>query len=209
MYDHMQKSDQSLLVDRGMALHKMIRLITLATAGGGYLNFMGNEFGHPEWIDFPREGNQWSYKYARRQWSLMDRDHLRYHLLSDFDRAMIGLTRQEQVLNVPFPFKWHAHDTDQVLAFERGSLVFLFNFHPNQSYTDYGIHLPPGKYQLVLNTDSSKYGGYGNVKDEQLYFTKPAHKISSNTAHFLMVYLPSRTAMVLKKIPTRSLKDLV
>jgi len=208
MYDHMNKSSQSLIIDRGMALHKMIRLATLAAAGGGYLNFMGNEFGHPEWIDFPREGNQWSYKYARRQWSLVDNPDLRYHVLRDFDRAMIQLIRSESILSIPFPYKWLAHETDQMLIFERGSLTFLFNFHPSRSYTDYGIQVPPGKYELVLNSDSPQFGGYGNVEDHQLYYTRPQGKITSSLIHYLTVYIPSRTALVLKKLPIRTLKDL-
>ena len=95
MYDSMNIGSTNLVIDRGMALHKMIRLVTLATAGGGYLNFMGNEFGHPEWIDFPREGNQWSFKYARRQWSLADHPDIRYQFLGKFDRDMIYLCREE------------------------------------------------------------------------------------------------------------------
>ena len=89
MYWHMQKGDENYIVNRGIALHKMIRLLTSSTINGGYLNFMGNEFGHPEWIDFPREGNGWSHKYARRQWRLFDNKNLCYHYLGDFDSAMV------------------------------------------------------------------------------------------------------------------------
>jgi|TARA_B110001450_G_scaffold246123_1_gene259899 1,4-alpha-glucan branching enzyme len=66
----------------------MIRLLTASLGGDAYLNFMGNEFGHPEWIDFPREGNNNSYHYCRRQWSLFDNQDLRYSQLGEWDKAM-------------------------------------------------------------------------------------------------------------------------
>ncbi|MGD2035770.1 MAG: alpha-amylase family glycosyl hydrolase, partial [Bacteroidales bacterium] len=128
MYWHMNKGSKSLIIDRGLALHKLIRLITFATSGGGYLNFMGNEFGHPEWIDFPREGNNWSFKYARRQWSLVDNRELRYHFLADFDREMINLNNQYKLLAHPWCNHLLSHVGDQVLAFDRGELLFVFNF---------------------------------------------------------------------------------
>jgi 1,4-alpha-glucan branching enzyme len=82
IYDCMSVDQpETLVVTRGMALHKMIRLITFALGGEGYLTFMGNEFGHPEWIDFPREGNNWSYHYAIRRWDIADDNNLRYSRL--------------------------------------------------------------------------------------------------------------------------------
>ena len=139
MYWHMQKGDDTLLVDRGIALHKMIRLVTATTMNGGYFNFMGNEFGHPEWIDFPREGNGWSYKYARRQWDLVDNLNYLYHGLGEFDRAMIELIRSVEHFNLlPLQQLWDK-EGDQVLAYQRGDLVFVFNFSGVHSYTDYGI----------------------------------------------------------------------
>jgi 1,4-alpha-glucan branching enzyme len=110
----------------------MIRLVTLAAINGGYLNFMGNEFGHPEWIDFPREGNGWSYKYARRQWNLVDNKDLCYHWLGDFDREMIKVVKGvRNFQDKPVVEIWH-NDGDQVLAFMRGDLLFVFNFSPTQ-----------------------------------------------------------------------------
>ncbi len=203
MYYHMHKTSNNLIVERGMALHKMIRLISFATNGGGYLNFMGNEFGHPEWIDFPREGNQWSYKYARRQWSLINNRELRYHLLNDFDREMIKLLKNSDLFHDAFPYKWLANESDQVLAFSRGDLLFLFNFNPTQSFSNYGINVPTAKYSLVLNTDSRRFGGFGNIKDEQTIFTKSISGPSGNTG-MLYFYLPSRTAAVLRRVKTKS-----
>ena len=167
MYWHMQKGDDTLLVDRGIALHKMIRLVTATTMNGGYLNFMGNEFGHPEWIDFPREGNGWSYKYARRQWDLVDNLNYLYHGLGEFDRAMIELIRSADHFNLlPLQQLWDK-EGDQVLAYQRGNLVFVFNFNGVHSYTDYGILAEPGAYKVVLNTDNPLYDGFG-LMDEWL-----------------------------------------
>lgn len=194
MYTSMSVCESNLRVDRGMALHKMIRLVTFATAGHGYLNFMGNEFGHPEWIDFPREGNNWSYHYARRQWHLRDDTNLRYRFLADFDKAMMAIGRNHRILDIPGPHFLSEHLTDQVLAFERAGLVMIFNFNPSKSFTDYTIPAPPGKYILLLDSDSPLFGGFGRVLPATEYFTMPTH----GGANIIKTYLPSRTALVLK-----------
>ncbi len=205
MYWHMDKNSQSLIIDRGIALHKMIRLATFATNGGGYLNFMGNEFGHPEWIDFPREGNNWSYKYARRQWSLADNKELRYHLLKDFDQEMLELNEDHNFLNEKWPTLRLNNLGDQVLAFERGLLLFIFNFNPDKAFTDYGVIVHPGRYNLILSTDSKKFGGYGNIDESVNYISERVGGVNGN--NWLKVYLPPRTAIVLKRRPTRSVYD--
>jgi len=191
MYWKMGASDQSVVIDRAIALHKIIRLITLATAGSGYLNFMGNEFGHPEWIDFPREGNAWSYHYARRLWSLQERDDLRYKALSEFDRAMIELAGKSKLLESPWPHKHYEHVLDSLLAFERGGLYFVFNFHPENSYTEREMPFPKGAYTVALSSDEPDFGGFGRI-DTSMSYTTP-----SNT-HGVKLYLPSRTAIVLR-----------
>jgi 1,4-alpha-glucan branching enzyme len=202
MYDAMSVDTPNLIIDRAIALHKMIRLITLGTAYGGYLNFMGNEFGHPEWIDFPREGNQWSYKYARRQWQLFDNENLKFRWLGLFDRAMILLAKKEKLNAVPEIYLKLANTTDQVLAFERAGLLFIFNFHPSQSYTDYGIPTNAGKFKIVLSTDDTAFGGFDRVNKSMVYFTQ---SLSNNkTQHQLPVYLPARMGMVLKRQPVKS-----
>jgi 1,4-alpha-glucan branching enzyme len=203
MYDSMNRSSTSLIVDRGMALHKMIRLITIATAGGGYLNFMGNEFGHPEWIDFPREGNNWSYHYARRQWSLVDNKDLRYALLNRFDRDMIRLIRGENTLKHDWPYLLLGNRGDQVIAFGRGDLIFAFNFNSSDSFTDYGIPTGSGKFRIVLNSDHPDYGGQGLVDSGLTYYTLP----DMQKRHWLRIYLPARSALVFKRIPVRSVHD--
>ena len=192
MYTDMSALRSNLIVGRGMALHKMIRLLSLSTAGDGYLNFMGNEFGHPEWIDFPREGNNWSYQYARRQWHLVDDKMLRYQYLWAFDKAMIALAQQEQLLAQP-PQLLFQHIADQVLAFKRGNLVFIFNFHPEKSYTDYRIEVRPGKYLTALDSDAAQFDGFARVDSGVAHFT-----IDENGKYYLQLYLPSRTAQVLK-----------
>jgi 1,4-alpha-glucan branching enzyme len=202
MYENMSKRKQSLVVDRGMALHKMIRLVTIATAGAGYLNFMGNEFGHPEWIDFPREGNNWSYLYARRQWSLCDRDDLRYHWLADFDRDMLALVKEASLFDEPFPALMTAVEHDQVLAFQRRNYLFVFNFNPVTSFTDYGVRVHPGKYAVVLDTDDARYGGFARVDHNLTYFAEPLARLASMGENQLKLYLPSRTGLVFKRIST-------
>ena len=195
MYDHMTLDARTLRVDRGLALHKMIRLATLATAGYGYLTFMGNEFGHPEWIDFPREGNGWSYHYARRQWCLRDDPNLVYHFLADFDKAMIELARLARLLDDPDVRLRVEHGDDKVLGFERACLLFLFNFHPAKSYTDYPVEATPGKYRLILDSDAPFFGGYSRLAPNQAYISQP----DDNGRTRLTTYLPSRTALVLQR----------
>ncbi|MCM1369719.1 MAG: alpha amylase C-terminal domain-containing protein [Candidatus Amulumruptor caecigallinarius] len=200
MYWHMMVDDTNGVVDRGMALHKMIRLVTLASINGGYLNFMGNEFGHPEWIDFPREGNGWSYKYARRQWDLVDREDLKYKFLNAFDNRMIGLV--SGVYNfqaLPVEKLWEKDD-DQILAFMRGDLIFVFNWSPNRSFTDYGFLAPAGEYEVVLNSDDTIFGGHGFIDDKVHHFTMPDPLYSPSGKGWLKMYIPARTAQVLRKV---------
>lgn len=200
MYWHFKKGDENYTVHRGIALHKMIRLVTASTINGGYLNFMGNEFGHPEWIDFPREGNGWSYKYARRQWNLVDNHELCYHYLGDFDNKMIHLLRnaERDIRKFPVQEVWH-DDGDQVLAYMRGSLVFVFNFSPNRSYDGYGFRVPEGAYEVVLNTDATEFGGNGLADDTVCHLTNFDPLLAREHKGWLKLYLPARSAVVLCK----------
>ena len=199
MYWHMQHGDSNFMVDRGLALHKMIRLITASTINGGYLNFMGNEFGHPEWIDFPREGNGWSYKYARRQWELVDNPNFYYHELGEFDKAMIHLIggihefEKRPVVNL-----WD-REGDQVVAYSRGDLVFVFNWNGSQSFPDYGLLAPAGKYRVVLNTDAKEFAGFGIADDSVEHFTQPDPIYDKDGKGWLKLYLPARSAVVLQR----------
>jgi 1,4-alpha-glucan branching enzyme len=201
MYWHMSKLVPSTeKVDRGIALHKMIRLVTATTMNGGYLNFMGNEFGHPEWIDFPREGNGWSFKYARRQWHLVDDHNLKYHYLADFDKAMIKLIKSvPDFQDTPLVKLWDK-DGDNVLAYLREDLIFVYNFHPTNSYKDYGIPAPEGEYKIILNTDDVNFGGFGLNDDSIHHFTLYDPLYAPHNKGRLMLYLPARTAMVLKLV---------
>ena len=199
MYWHFRKGDENGTVHRGIALHKMIRLITSSTINGGYLNFMGNEFGHPEWIDFPREGNGWSYKYARRQWNLVDNKELCYHYLGDFDREMLEVIKSEKNFQkLPVQEIWH-NDGDQILAYSRGDLLFVFNFSPTRSYTDYGFMVPEGAYEVVLNTDAKDFGGNGFSDDSVCHFTNFDPLLKKDGKGWLQLYIPARSAVVLKK----------
>ncbi|MGC9151999.1 MAG: alpha amylase C-terminal domain-containing protein [Microbacter sp.] len=199
MYWHMQIGNTTLAVNRGVALHKMIRLITATTMNGAYLNFMGNEFGHPEWIDFPRAGNGWSFKYARRQWSLLENDQLLYRCLNDFDKSMIHLINQSPQFNLwPITLLWDKTD-DQVLAYQRNDLIFIFNFNPIRSFTDYGFLTMKGSYKTVLNTDSVSFGGFGLIDESIEHFTHFDPLYKDQNKEWLKVYLPSRTALVLRR----------
>lgn len=188
MYTSMNMDSKNLVVDRGIALHKMIRLVTLATAGDGYLTFMGNEFGHPEWIDFPREGNSWSYKYARRQWSLCKPDYLRYKYLMNFDSDMIHLFREENLLDSK-PELIVADEEKKVLIFRRKNFIFAFDFNPSESFFGYAFDAPAGEWKLELDSDEKRYDGFERLKEGEL------HKSDGK----LTVYLTSRCALVFHK----------
>ena len=195
MYTGMSKSANSFIIDRGIALHKMIRLVTASLAGQGYLNFMGNEFGHPEWIDFPREGNGWSYHYCRRQWSLVDNPDLRYTQLNSFDKAMIKLLKEGNLLPLSAENRW-LHQEDKILIYTKGSTVFIFNFHPSKSFDGYFVPVgEKGTYSVALSSDDAGFGGHSRVDTSVEYetVTTPAGWIG------FKCYLPSRTAIVLKK----------
>ncbi|MBQ6826250.1 MAG: alpha amylase C-terminal domain-containing protein [Clostridia bacterium] len=196
MYTAMNKESQSAIIDRGIALHKMIRLITASCAGEGYLNFMGNEFGHPEWIDFPREGNGWSYHYCRRQWSLADKDYLRYKGLNEFDKAMISLLKDNSLLSEKPVNRW-LHQDDKIIIYTKGDFVFVFNFHPEKSFEGYFVPVEnEGEYKVILSSDEEKFGGFSRIDLDTVYET---FKTPIDWYGF-KCYLPSRTAIVLKKI---------
>ena len=198
MYDSMEVWNQNLTVERGMALHKMIRLLTMSLGGEGYLTFMGNEFGHPEWIDFPREGNGWSYHYCRRQWSLADNPDLKYQYLNRFDTAMITLAKKNRVLSCRDK-QLLVNNPDKVMAYKRGTAVFIYNFDPTRSYDGYLIPVTEeGEYRVLLSTDDFCFGGHGRV----YHLTYRAQKQPDGRIGF-QLYLPCRTAVVLKKLPAK------
>ena len=190
MYFSMSVLEQNLVIDRGIALHKLIRMLTLTLGGEGYLNFIGNEFGHPEWVDFPREGNEWSYQYARRQWSLVDDPLLRYQQLDAWDKAMIQLVTAHELLSSGPAQQLYLEPNKKVLAYTRGNLISLFCFHPSDSYEGLAIPVPSaGDYQLLLHTDAPEFGGFDRLDSELTYTT--------NANQELLLYVPSRVGMVL------------
>ena len=192
MYFSMSVLEQNLVIDRGIALHKLIRLLTLTLGGEGYLNFIGNEFGHPEWVDFPREGNDWSYQYARRQWSLVDDPLLRYQQLDAWDKAMIQFVKAHELLLAGPAQQLYLEPNKKVLAYSRGNLVFVFCFHPSDSYEGLAIPVPnAGDYQLLLHSDAPEFGGFDRLDSTLIYTT--------NANHELLLYVPSRVGMVLEK----------
>ena len=197
MYFSMNRASENLLVDRGMALHKMSRLFTIATGGQAYLNFMGNEFGHPEWIDFPREGNGWSYKHAQRLWSLSTNGFLRYSWLAEFDKAMIRLIRRRKVLASGYPYNLMMDEENKTMVFNHGNLLFVFNWHPTASIPDYILPVPrPGKYKLLLSSDEKRFGGEERNDPAVEHFSFPHECEDGITRHYMQIYNTSRTAMV-------------
>jgi 1,4-alpha-glucan branching enzyme len=199
MYDHMDCRKATIGVERGIALHKLIRFITITTADAGYLNFMGNEFGHPEWIDFPREGNGWSYRYARRQWHLVDDENLLYSRLARFDRDMLDFIQRTRILDFSGPYLIYQHSEDKVIVFERGAFLFVFNFHPTASYEGYRFQAPSGSYKMILNSDAPQYGGHSRLAEDQIHHTLP-YSDNDTQKCCLKLYLPTRTALVLQPI---------
>ena len=199
MYWHFKKGDENYNVERGIALHKMIRLLTASTMNGGYLNFMGNEWGHPEWIDFPREENGWSYKYARRQWNLVDNKELCYHYLGDFDKAMLKVLKMQKDFQKTPVTEIITNDGDQVFAYQRGDLLFVFNFSYNRSYTGYGFRVRQGSYNVLLNTDDTAFGGHGLNDDSLSHLTNFDPLLARENKGWLKLYLPARSAVVLTR----------
>ena len=199
MYTGMMKEYHSITMDRAIELHKIIRLYTMSLGGNGYLNFMGNEFGHPEWIDFPREGNGWSYKYCRRQWSLVDDSRLKYEWLYDFDKAMINLARDRKLLNDPYAVSLWIDPERKIITFSRGGLLFVFNFHNSYSEQRFFLHAHTtgeGTYRVILSSDEERFGGPGLIDHGFEYHTAYAEGRGLG----FDVYSPCRTAMVLERI---------
>lgn len=201
MYTDMDRAVESVVIDRGMALHKMIRLFTISLAGDAWLNFMGNEFGHPEWIDFPREGNGWSYAHARRQWSLADNGFLRYSFLGAFDRAMLSLVQENHILESGYAYNHLMDVENKTLVYSHGTVVFVFNWHPLRSLPDYEIPVPePGSYRILLSTDAKAFGGYDRIDPEVVAFSRTKFDSKGDPHYSICVYNLCRAALVLKKV---------
>ena len=199
MYTGMTKDYHTLTMDRAIELHKIIRLYTMSLGGNGYLNFMGNEFGHPEWIDFPREGNGWSYKYCRRQWSLVDNKALKYEWLNDFDQAMITLAKDRKLLDDPYAVSLWIDPARKIITYSRGRLLFVVNFHNSYSEPQFFLHahtVGEGQYRVILSTDEARFGGQNLIDHSVVYNTEYIEGMGLG----FNVYSPCRTAMVLERI---------
>ena len=199
MYFSMDRVSESLVIDRGMALHKLIRLMTITTGGEAYLNFMGNEFGHPEWIDFPREGNGWSYKHARRQWSLAENGFLRYSYLAEFDKAMINMVRKYGVLGDGYPYNHMMDENNKTMVYSHTGLLFVLNWHPTASIPDYELCVPwPGKYTILFSTDEKRFGGLERADIGGEHFTTTHKREDGSEYYTIKMYNTSRTGVVFK-----------
>lgn len=203
MYFSMDRKTQNLIVERGVALHKMIRLMTITLGGEAYLTFMGNEFGHPEWIDFPRDGNGWSYAHARRQWSLAEAEELRYIDLLRFEEAMIALTKERRILSAGYGYQLQVDNDNKTIIYEQAGLLFVFNWHPSASCPDYELPAPaPGRWRVILSSDDTVFGGQGRVLagDESAdYFTYPRTDGDGLTRNYMRIYNINRSALVFER----------
>ena len=204
MYDGMSVDSNNLLIDRAIALHKMIRFVTMSLAGEGYLNFIGNEFGHPEWLDFPREGNNWSYHYAKRRWDLVDRDDLYYKVLNQFDMGMLRFAQENRVLGAWDLMNLWIGEHEKVLAFRKAGLIFLFNFHHTWSIENYELPVPydvavGSRYKVVFDSDAKEFGGQNRISRDVIYEVKDLHEKYGKKG--IQIYSPSRTVLVLKEVP--------
>ena len=196
MYWHMSKGDNSLVIDRGMALHKIIRTLTATLGGESYMTFMGNEFGHPEWVDFPREGNDWSYKHCRRQWSLLDNSDLKYEELNNWEKSLISILREYHTLAEPQTIQLNIDEYNKTMVYKIGELIFVINIHPTNCIFDYNFIVPEaGSYDLVLHSDSPKFGGFNRITKEQGYKTTLINELPQ-----LSIYNINRAVLVFKKV---------
>jgi 1,4-alpha-glucan branching enzyme len=195
MYFHMSKDSPNPIIDRGISLHNLIRFFTITLGGEAYLTFMGNEFGHPEWIDFPREGNNWSYQHARRQWSLIKNDNLKYDYLYTFEKAMLEFVKKHHLLSAFAPQQLWLDEQNNIIAFERANLVFVFNFHPENSLFDYSIQAPKtGEYELIFNSDATYFGGFDRIHGKGISLSK-----YENNMPMMKIYSPNRSVQVFKR----------
>lgn len=198
-YWHMSKDDDNYIIDRAIALHKMIRFITLTTGADGYLNFIGNEFGHPEWIDFPRLENGWSYHYARRQWHLADDDLLKYSYLLEFDRAMIRFAKKTGIMGPKNVQLLWMDEHRKIVAYRNNAYIFLFNFHPTDSVENFVLPIyQEGGYRVVFSSDRKEFGGFGRIDEDYIYQTKTMEMADFDQG--IQIYSPARTVLVLKKV---------
>jgi 1,4-alpha-glucan branching enzyme len=207
LYTHMSiLTEFTPIIERGLGLHKLIRLITHGLGGEGYLNFEGNEFGHPEWLDFPRAGNNNSFLYARRQFNLIDDNLLRYKFLNEFDATMQRTEEKYGWLHSPQAYISLKHEGDKVVVFERAGLLWVFNFHPTNSFADYRIGVEQsGTYKIVINSDSPEFGGLGRIDENTRFFTTAFEW--NGRKNYTQVYIPTRTAMVSFTLACSSWKE--
>lgn len=197
MYWDMEKKTHNIIIDRAIALHKMIRWITISMGAEGYLNFMGNEFGHPEWIDFPREGNNYSFHYARRLWSLADNDLLKYDWLLKWDEKMLDQIKEDDQLGNDIFRLWLDNDR-KVIAYRNKDIVYIFNFHPQNSYDSFQVPIhDKGKFKVILDTDDEEFGGLDRISKDIIYESK---NLENTDYDGIEIYIPSRTALALKKV---------
>lgn len=191
MYNAMLMETETWKVSRGLAFYRLMRLITLATADKGYLNFMGNEFGHPEWLD--------AEEHAHRQWRLAEDTSLKYACLNAWDQAQMQLVSDNiESFKTPAMFRY-IHEDKRLLAFERGALLFVFNFNETQAFSDLCFAVTPGKYLEILSSDERRFAGHDNLRITEPpleHFTQPCFDPNLGD---ITLYIPPMIVLVLKR----------
>jgi 1,4-alpha-glucan branching enzyme len=149
---------------------------------------MGNEFGHPEWID--------DEEYAHRQWHLAETTHLKYAKLDAFDRKLLQLAGEHLGQFARGPRFRYIHEEDRILAFERGKLLFVFNFHELAAQTRLDVMVTPGKYTEIFSSDELAYAGHGNLSTRTPgeHFSDPASGVFEQR---ITLYVPPLTGLAL------------
>ncbi|CED82984.1 1,4-alpha-glucan branching enzyme/starch branching enzyme II [Phaffia rhodozyma] len=172
-------------VERAMALHKMLRLMVFAFAGEGYMNFMGNEFGHPEWLVFPSVQNGFHTTHCRRQWDLADfsRD-LRYRDLARFDREMLEAEERGQWGSAELGHVWTQDEDSRLVVFTRANHLFIFNWNTKLPAKDDNLPIPEpwaleGQYRIELSTTSGVAGAVVNDLNKLILQPRSAVVIST------------------------------
>ncbi len=204
MYDGMVRTYHSPRMDSAIDYHKLIRFATAVLSGGGYLNFMGNEFGHPEWIDFPREGNGWSFHHARRQWSLVHDPFCKFAYLSNFDYALMAHLERHNLPAAPQANAIWLDEQKNLMIFSRGRQLYVINWHPTQSQEHVFVHRGEDEsdWRVALSTDDPDFGGQGRIAHDVVYTPT-----DTPYGRGFFVYVPARCAMALVRAPKRKMRD--
>lgn len=150
-----------IIVDR-LNLLKTIKVITMVLGGEGYLNFIGNEFNHPEWVEFPSKENEWSFERCRRYWDLISKDHGSYYIfLLNFEKKILKIVSElsfggrhwlDLLERVP-----NEENSNLLIVKIGSSLKVVIN--TSQDLSSYKrSKIDDRKYELILYSGGNEYG---------------------------------------------------